>query len=272
MAVTSIEKTDTLEQMRVKINSLAANDFGDIATLDNSLSATSVIGAVNEINAVVTAAQGFIIEDDASATQAVGSGQTIKFASTSNQITATVSSPDTVTMSFGSQVTVPSALTVPGVFNAGTLRIENNQLSSSDSTVVNINDALQVSSTITAGSTATFGVTSINPSGNNNIESSSGFTVFGSTLVLAQNKFIAFEGSADDANETTLNVVNPTADRTILLPNEDGTVITTGSTNVVTLAHMADDSVGSAELNNLQTLIIYNSAGTAVKTLYAAGT
>ena len=31
MAVTSIEKTDTLEQMRVKINSLAANDFGDIA-------------------------------------------------------------------------------------------------------------------------------------------------------------------------------------------------------------------------------------------------
>lgn len=272
MAVTSIEKTDTLEQMRVKINSLAANDFGDIATLDASLSASSVIGAVNEINATVTSAQGFLIEDDASATQAVGAGQTIKFASTSNQITATVTSPDTVTMAFGNQVTVPSALTVPGVFNAGTLRIENNQLSSSDSTIVNINDALEVSSTITAGSTATFGVTSINPSGNNNIESSTGFTVFGTTLVLAQNKFIAFEGSADDTNETSLTVINPTADRTISLPDETGTVITTGSSNVVTLAHMADDSVGSAELNNLQTLIIYNSAGTAVKTLYAAGT
>ena len=38
---------------------------------------------------------------------------------------------------------------------------------------------------------------------------------------------IIFEGSSADANETTLTVVNPTADRTITLPNETGTLITT---------------------------------------------
>lgn len=40
---------------------------------------------------------------------------------------------------------------------------------------------------------------------------------------------IQFEGSSADANETILTVANPTADRTITLPNETGTVCTTGS-------------------------------------------
>lgn len=35
---------------------------------------------------------------------------------------------------------------------------------------------------------------------------------------------ISFEGTTADANETTLNVVDPTADRTITLPNASGTV------------------------------------------------
>ena len=35
---------------------------------------------------------------------------------------------------------------------------------------------------------------------------------------------IVFEGTSNDANETTLNVINPTADRAINLPNKSGTV------------------------------------------------
>jgi len=35
---------------------------------------------------------------------------------------------------------------------------------------------------------------------------------------------IAFEGSTNDANETTLNVIDPTNDRTINLPDASGTV------------------------------------------------
>jgi cytoskeletal protein CcmA (bactofilin family) len=45
---------------------------------------------------------------------------------------------------------------------------------------------------------------------------------------------ITFEGSTNDGNETTLIVVDPTADRTIYLPNASGTVITTGNLSDIT--------------------------------------
>ena len=40
---------------------------------------------------------------------------------------------------------------------------------------------------------------------------------------------IVFEGATADAHETTLTVTDPTADRTITLPNETGTLITSAS-------------------------------------------
>ena len=51
------------------------------------------------------------------------------------------------------------------------------------------------------------------------------------TGITATNKFtenIIFEGATADAHETTLTVTDPTADRTITLPNETGTVFTSG--------------------------------------------
>ena len=50
------------------------------------------------------------------------------------------------------------------------------------------------------------------------------------TLSILEDGVIVFEGATDDANETTLTVVDPTADRTISLPNETGTLISTGTT------------------------------------------
>ena len=49
---------------------------------------------------------------------------------------------------------------------------------------------------------------------------------------------IVFEGATTDAHETTLTVVDPTADRTITLPNETGTLITSASaaTNAFSIA------------------------------------
>ena len=45
---------------------------------------------------------------------------------------------------------------------------------------------------------------------------------------------ITFEGATSDAYETTLQVTDPTADRTITLPNVTGTVITTGNLSDIT--------------------------------------
>ena len=49
---------------------------------------------------------------------------------------------------------------------------------------------------------------------------------------------IIFEGATADAHETTLTVVDPTADRTITIPNETGTLITSASaaTNAFSIA------------------------------------
>lgn len=43
------------------------------------------------------------------------------------------------------------------------------------------------------------------------------------------------------------------------------------SADAVTAAKIGDDEVGSEHFRNLQTLVIYDSAGTALKTIYAAG-
>ena len=51
---------------------------------------------------------------------------------------------------------------------------------------------------------------------------------------------IVFEGATADAFETTLIVTDPTADRTITLPNRSGTVITTGDTATVTSVMLVD--------------------------------
>tara|TARA_A100001388_G_C28527959_1_gene384179 strand:- start:6 stop:293 length:288 start_codon:yes stop_codon:yes gene_type:complete len=45
---------------------------------------------------------------------------------------------------------------------------------------------------------------------------------------------LVFEGSTDDDHETTLTVADPTADRTVTIPNASGTVITTGNLDDMT--------------------------------------
>ena len=82
-----------------------------------------------------------------------------------------------------------------------------------------------------------------------------------SSLTLTQNGTLVFEGATDDDFETTLTVVDPTADRTITLPNVTGTVITTGDSGTVTKDMLA----------SVVTLQILNSSGSVLKTIHGAG-
>jgi len=62
---------------------------------------------------------------------------------------------------------------------------------------------------------------------------------------------ILFEGSSADTYETTLAVVDPTADRTITFPNVTGTVITSGDTGSVTNTMLAGSiAYGKLSLSN----------------------
>jgi hypothetical protein len=75
-----------------------------------------------------------------------------------------------------------------------------------------------------------------------------GGTVTGELLIGTAGS-LAFEGSTADAYETFLAVVDPTADRTITLPNIDGTVITSGDTGTVTSAMIANGTIVDADVN-----------------------
>ena len=64
MAARTIASTDTLETFRTEFNALSENDFGDIATLDSGISATSVIGAVNELYTSIAGSLSFNITEN----------------------------------------------------------------------------------------------------------------------------------------------------------------------------------------------------------------
>jgi len=66
-------------------------------------------------------------------------------------------------------------------------------------------------------------------------------------LQMGENQLV-FEGATADAFETSIGVVDPTADRTINFPNVSGTVITTGDTGTVNSTILAANSVDSSEL------------------------
>jgi len=76
----------------------------------------------------------------------------------------------------------------------------------------------------------------------------SGGTVTGN-LEIGTTGSLSFEGATANAFETTIAVVDPTADRTITLPNTTGTIVTTGDTGTVTSTMIADGTIVNADIN-----------------------
>jgi hypothetical protein len=99
--------------------------------------------------------------------------------------------------------------------------------------------------------------------GNENLTTTGTFTSGNISVgnIVSSGASIVFEGASDDAHETTLTVTDPTADRTITFANESGTVLTTGTTNIVS----------GAMLKSASTLLIVNSGGTTLKTIIGSG-
>lgn len=75
-----------------------------------------------------------------------------------------------------------------------------------------------------------------------------GGTVTGE-LLIGNTGSLVFEGSTDNTFETTVAVTDPTADRTITLPNISGTVVTTGDTGSVTSTMIADGTIVDGDVN-----------------------
>ena len=90
-------------------------------------------------------------------------------------------------------------------------------------------------------------------------------TTVNSTTIEITNSF-TFEGSTADDNETVLGVIDPTADRTINLPNASGTIVLQDSTDTLTNKTIDADNntitnIGASELSD--TAVTPGSYGSA---------
>jgi hypothetical protein len=82
---------------------------------------------------------------------------------------------------------------------------------------------------------------------------------FTGSIELGTSATLIFEGSSNDGSETTLTVVNPTADRTISLPDATGTVVTTGNLTAITAITSA--TITSGTLGNALAAGTYKITG-----------
>jgi hypothetical protein len=75
---------------------------------------------------------------------------------------------------------------------------------------------------------------------------------FTSTVTLGAGADIIFEGSTPDGNETTLTVTDPTADRTITLPDLTGTVMLRDATETISNKTLGSNlAAGSNKITGL---------------------
>ena len=288
MAVKFIAETDTLEQFRTTFNELCAQDFGDKANLSTAISATNLIDAMNETISIATSTAGWTIRDETSSTQIIGGGNTLSVLGTANQIQAVVSATDTITFSFPNDVTIPNSLTALGTTHTfGSVEISGNNIRSVDTNTLSVLDTLRVSELETGSGLLSVDENSSIP----RFTSSAAGKALTFDAVPLFNSSIEFDGTTAGTFKTTLTVTDPTADRTITLPDVAGTIITTGDTGSITStmlasdavtggsiaddsigeAKIADDAIGQDQLKSVVNLQILNSSGGVLKSLYGAG-
>src|SRR5210317_1177059 len=153
MAARTVLTTDTLETFRTTFNSLSQTDIGDPASLTTT--ATSVVGAINELNSVVTITGFQIADDTSSVTQQIVGGDVFRISSGSN-ITATVSATDTLTVALNSTVSGLTSIASTAATIGTTLVLGSGSITDTGGTINFGDDNITTTGTIT-GNTLTNG-------------------------------------------------------------------------------------------------------------------
>ena len=235
---------------------------------------------------------------------AIGDGTNIsgivKFADDSSTVTSISANGETIRILGGTGITSTISgndltLAVDGTILTGssTTTLTNKTLNGPDNTLTNIGNSSLSNSSITVsdgsntspvnlGGTLTFAGTAneVNVVENagtvtigmpDNVVITGNLTVNGttttvnSTTIEVTNSF-TFEGTTSDDFETTLTVIDPTADRTVSLPNATGTVVLQDSTDTLTNKTITNASItgasGTINLTSQENKIRFNYNGT----------
>lgn len=267
--------TDAVQSSSIQIvgTTLSSSDSSTIninegLVVEGNLNVTGTITGTIAASNITNANINFT--DDSSTVSTVPLGSTLKIAGGSGVDTAI--SGDTITISLESTVVTETSTdtltnkTISGSDNTLT-NISNSSLTnssitiadnSSSTTTISLGETLKVSGTSNeiettiSGDTITIGLPNdVTIAGNLTVNGTT--TTVNSTTIEITNSF-TFEGSTANDFETTLGVIDPTADRTINLPNASGTVITTGNLSAITgldATSIADGSISNTEFQYL---------------------
>ena len=261
---------DNLRTGALKVN----QNFDEIYT---------AIGDGTNINGTIK-----IADDTSTVVTLSANGETLKVLGGTG-ITSTVSGNNLTlavdnTIITGSSSTTLTNKTINGPDNTIT-NIANTSLANSSITVsdgsntspVNLGGTLTFAGTtnevdvVENAGTVTLGLPNDVTIGNNltvtgNLAVQGTTTTVNSTTIEITNSF-TFEGATSDDFETTLTVIDPTADRTVSLPDASGTVVLQDSTDTLTNKTITDASItgstGTINLTSEENKIRFNYDGTS---------
>ena len=224
MADRNVTTSDTLEEFRVEFNELAV-DVGEIASITGAsgmiASASDIVEAVVALNSNSATSANPVITGIAS------------FPDGSAAAPSITNTGDTNTgIFFGAADQVDISVGGTGIVSV-------------TSTGLGVTGNITATGSITMGDADTDNIT-FNADVNSSIlpNTHNGFDLGADTKSwrsLYLGTSVIFEGTGVDAHETSLVVANPTADRTITLPDQSGTMLTTG----VTAADLAGSNIAT---------------------------
>jgi len=261
----SVANDGTGDNLRAGANKINLN-FDEIYT---------AIGDGTNINGTIK-----IADDSSTVVTLSANGETLRLLGGTG-ITSTISGNDLTlavdnTIITGTSTTTLTNKTINGpdntITNIGNSSLSNSSITAKHSggggTAISLGDTLTFAGTanevnvVENAGTVTIGMPdNVVITGNLTVNGTT--TTVNSSTIEITNSF-TFEGTTSDNFETTLSVIDPTADRTVNLPNESGTVVLQDSTDTLT-----NKTITNAAINGATGTINLTSTDNRIRSSYA---